>query len=280
LERTDVEKGQGAYGVVRVYRWPARGIMVAVKELTPDTLDALDDSAIAALAAEAALQERFSHPHIVRVFGWAADAAARRYGLVMQLYEGSLSAALRDGGLPLAARLALAVQAASGLLYLHAEGVVHGDVKPANVLLLGGAAALSDFGTAASAARAAASASAGLRGAGTPQFMAPELHETLDGEFAHGPSRAADVYALACTVYCAVVGVTFPWSGDDSRDFKPSAVRKGARPRLERLPPGVPPDLPALLQECWADDRRARPAMPAVLARLRAVLAALGGESA
>ena len=276
LERTDVEKGQGAYGIVRVYRWPSRGIQVAVKELKPDALDALDDDAIVALAAEAALQARLSHPHVVRVFGWAADAATRRYGLVMQLYEGSLQAALREGGLPLDARLALAVQAAAGLLYLHSEGVVHGDVKPANVLLLGGAAALTDFGTAASAARAAASASAGARGAGTPQFMAPELHEMRDSEPVHGPSRAADVYALACTVYCAAVGAPLPWASG----FKPSAVRAGARPPLDRLPPGLPPDLPALLLECWAEDRRARPAVPAVLARLRAVLAALGGAAA
>ena len=114
LESTDVEKGQGAYGIVRVYRWPARGIMVAVKELKPDALDAMDDGAVASLAAEAELQERFSHPHVVRVYGWAADAAARRYGLVMQLYEGSLATVLRDGMLPLVGRLTLVVQAASG----------------------------------------------------------------------------------------------------------------------------------------------------------------------
>ena len=84
-------KGDGSFGVVRVYRWGARGDMrVAVKELRAASLglSAADEEA---LTAEAGLQAQLEHNNVVRVWGVACDAAGMHLGLVMKVRGGPLS---------------------------------------------------------------------------------------------------------------------------------------------------------------------------------------------
>ena len=83
-----VVKGDGSFGVVRMYRWGVPGDMrVAVKELRAASLG-LSAADAEALTAEAGLQARLEHNNVVRVWGVASDAAGMRRGLVMKVRGG------------------------------------------------------------------------------------------------------------------------------------------------------------------------------------------------
>ena len=145
--------GRGSFGSVLAATYSfAR---VAVKQLPVDRK--LPPATIAALEAEAALQARLAHDHVVRVYGFAANPERLKYGLVLARLHDTLHAVLaraEEGGEkpPIAWRLSAVHQVAAGLAHLHARRVVHGDVKPANVLLtapeMGSVLQLSDFGLA------------------------------------------------------------------------------------------------------------------------------------
>ena len=130
--------------------------------------------------------------------------------------------------------LAYLAQAAEALTHLHSQDppVIHGDVKPANLILTkGGRVKLVDFGM-------SSAPDAPRRRAGTPGFRAPEL--AADGV----PSRASDVYSLAATAFALLSGsppsgVLPSWDGIDPAQAEQleAALRLGPRDR-SRAPPG------------------------------------------
>lgn len=147
------------------------------------------------LLAEAAAAERVDHPNVVRVHHVGTTADGTLY-VAMHLVRGeSLAAwAARDGPLPLALVTGITVQVAGALDAVHRAGMVHRDVKPANILCDRDAevAYLADFGVAAARDAAADGVT------GTPAFMAPEQRHG-------GPVDArSDVYGLARTVLAAL----------------------------------------------------------------------------
>ncbi|CAN6345990.1 unnamed protein product [Urochloa humidicola] len=143
-------------------------------------------------------------PHVVPCIGGRAGRDGS-YQLFLEFAPGGslADAAARSGG-RLGERdvAAYAADVARGLAYVHAAGLVHGDVKPRNVVIgRDGRAKLADFGC----ARRASAASPPIIG-GTPAFMAPEVARGEE----QGP--AADVWALGCTVIEMATGRA-PWSG-------------------------------------------------------------------
>ena len=154
---------------------------------------------------EARAASEVTHPHLVDVID-AGEVDGRQF-LAMRLITGRpLDQLVRAGELldpPTAARIA--VQIGDALDALHAKGVVHRDVKPANILLQDdGSAALTDFGLAKGTGYASLTAAGQI--VGTIEYLAPELH--------HGPggAPASDLYALGCVVYESLVGKT-PFGG-------------------------------------------------------------------
>jgi len=177
----------------------------------------------------------------------------------------SLSEAVRNSG-PLTAwsLLALAAGLAKSLTAIHAAGVVHGDLKPSNVLLAPDGPRVIDFGI-SQAAEAAPLARAGLV-VGTPSFMAPE--QAVGEEV--GPR--SDVFSLGAVLAFAATGRK-PFGAGPPDAVLERVVRVAAD--LEDAPAAVRP----LIEQCLAKDPLRRPTAAELLARVTAAQSAMGPRS-
>ncbi|MCP2340251.1 WD40 repeat domain-containing serine/threonine protein kinase [Actinomadura rupiterrae] len=193
----------GRGGMGRVWRAfdTELGREVAVKELRlPDEIDDAERRQWYARAErEARAAARLRHPGIVALHDRVTGEDGRPW-LVMELVAGrSLDAVIReDGPLPPERVADLGRQMLDALTTAHAHGIVHRDVKPANVLLDGDRAVLTDFGIAALDGDATITKSGVL--IGTPAYMAPEQ---VRGRPA---TAASDLWSLGATLYAAVEG--------------------------------------------------------------------------
>ncbi|GIH27732.1 hypothetical protein Aph01nite_60420 [Acrocarpospora phusangensis] len=187
--------GQGGMG--RVWRAvdETLGREVAVKELL---LDDVDGEARRRAVREARSAARLAHPNVVTVHDVIEEDG--RPWIVMELLRAkSLQQLIAEGPLPVARVAGIGRQMLAGLDAAHAVGVLHRDVKPANVLVTeSGRVVLTDFGIAYLQGDAAITATGHLLG--SPAFMAPER---LRG----GPSvPACDLWSAGATLYAAVEG--------------------------------------------------------------------------
>lgn len=165
-----------------------------VKILRPHSVE--DESARRSLAREGELLGRFQHPGLARLF--AMDAAGDRPYLEMEYLEGPRLSTLirRHGRLNPEQAFPLARHLAATLHYLHAEGVLHMDVKPSNVIM-GPVPRLIDFSVARSTERAhLTNGFVGTDAYMSPEQADPSLWSTI------GPK--ADVWGLGATLYHAV----------------------------------------------------------------------------
>jgi serine/threonine-protein kinase len=178
---------------------------VAVKVLQPGL--ATDEAFLKRFGAEARSVASLNHPHVLRVFDWGEDADGPY--LVLEYLGGGSLRDLLDRGVRLTHSQAahLGTEVAQGLAYAHARGLVHRDVKPANLLFDDeGRVRVADFGVARALAEAAYTEPAGAM-VGTARYMSPESAEgkPVDGK--------ADVYSLALVLYEALSG-TVPFVTD------------------------------------------------------------------
>jgi serine/threonine-protein kinase len=200
-DRYCIEREIGAGGMATVYL--AEDLKhrrkVAVKVLSPDLAEAL--------GAERFLREietvaNLTHPHILPLFD-SGEAEGFLY-YVMPFLEGeSLRDRLtREKQLPVDDAVQITREVAGALAYAHERGVIHRDVKPANILIEAGHAVLADFGVAQAVAKVgeARITQTGVS-LGTPSYMSPEqatVERELDGR--------TDQYALACVLYEMLAG--------------------------------------------------------------------------
>jgi tRNA A-37 threonylcarbamoyl transferase component Bud32 len=184
--------GRGASAVVYEAERLEDGARVALKMMSHSF--ARDAAAVARFERESELLAGVSHPGVAPCRG-----RFRAYGtvfLVMDLVEGaSLHQVIRSGGAIAPAELAPAFRSiAAALAHVHRSGVVHCDLKPANVLVASdGTPRLTDFGIAERVCAEAATTDRVV--AGSPAYMAPE---SFAGE---APSSATDLYALGCVLF-------------------------------------------------------------------------------
>jgi eukaryotic-like serine/threonine-protein kinase len=249
--RLDALLGRG--GAADVYR--ARDLVldrdVAVKVLR----EAVDDTERSRFVGEAKMLARLCHVGLVTVLD--VGVSGTQPFLVMEMVEGaSLAAALRGGPLRVGQVAQIGAQLASAIAYAHGQGVVHRDVKPANVLLgPGGDAKLADFGIARLVGDTVRHTKTGTA-IGTPAYVSPEQARGV----LVGPPT--DVYSLGLVLLEALTG---------ERAFTGTPVET-ALARLQR-PPAIPEDLPAdwcdLLAGMTATDPADRPTATAAATRMQ-----------
>jgi serine/threonine protein kinase len=237
--------------------------LVVVKLVRPGLVQ--DERTLAGLASEVEMLARLNHPVLVRSFG--ARLTGPRPHVVLEHLEGPrLSSLLRRyGPLPHEQLLPLGVQLCAAAHYIAAEGVVHLDIKPSNIIM-GAPARLIDLSVALTVAECGR-----LRTpVGTDSYMSPEQCRPREGP---GVGPAADVWGIGFTLYQAMTGRR-PFRG---RDPEIGASRHW--PQLEDPPEplddGVPRALAEPIMACLAREPDERPRPAELLAELELVLDAL-----
>ena len=195
--RIEAVAGRGGMGVVYRATELSLGRPVALKLLTPER--ARDREFRERFQRESRMAASIDHPNVIPVYA-AGEHDGSLY-LVMRYVGGTdLHALLRDRGAREPEHAAeLVAQVAAALDAAHAAGLVHRDVKPANVLLAGDHAYLSDFGLTRLAASDTSLTESG-RWIGTVEYSSPEQ---LRGELT---DARADVYSLGCVLFAALTG--------------------------------------------------------------------------
>jgi serine/threonine protein kinase len=226
--------GEGAFGAVYLCEDLELGRSVAIKVLHPGKAGGQMQARFRREAQAAAM---LRHPNVVTVYGQGVTSGGEPY-LVTEFIDGeTLSDRIRSQGLPhreLARQWIR--QLAEALGAAHAQGVVHRDVKPANILLDGDDAKLADFGLARIEDEMTRMTETGQI-MGTPIYMAPEV---FLGEEA---TARADVYSLAAIAYRILYGQRWRSGGLDTLIEE---ARKAGPPPEDRF--GTHPDLdPALI---------------------------------
>jgi eukaryotic-like serine/threonine-protein kinase len=222
--------GEGAFG--RVYRGLDRRLArpVAVKVIKPWWAE--DSAWVERFQREAQLLARISDPGIVQIYDIGHAESGPYY--VAELVDGeSLAERLRRGPLPSAEARAIAEQLCDALAGAHAQGIVHCDVKPANVLITAaGQVKVGDFGVARLAEGTSQAPSATV--AGTPRYMSPEQARGQPT----GP--ATDVYSAGVVLY-EMLAAEPPFAHG-------SAVELGLR-HVQEPPPPLRAEVPADLRD-------------------------------
>ncbi|KAF8926274.1 hypothetical protein BGZ47_002827, partial [Haplosporangium gracile] len=247
--------GSGGYGSVYKARWG--GQPVAAKAFFHSQSDLYEK----AIQKESSVLQRLRHRHIIQFY--RTHEQDNRVYLIMDLAEkGSLASAINtksgDGQdllLDWPTKMRLAHEIARGLDYIHHEGVLHRDLKSANVLLTRHMEVkLADFGLAQvrqsmSTGASMSNSSAGV--VGTLRWMAPEL-------FSDKPkySSKSDMYALGMVMWEMAANCTVPFQGQPTNYMVPNFVKDGGR---EVLPDDTPAHYRELVEHCWHQDPASRP---------------------
>ena len=259
----------GVGGMARVYlaHDELLGRRVAIKLLHADSTD---DAAIR-FQREAKLGASLNHPNLVSIFDIATDDASVL--IVMEYVDGeTLRDAVARGPVPPERAIEVIRDVAAGLDHAHSHGIVHRDVKPANILLRqDGMAKVADLGIATAAERTAITRSDIVLG--TASYMAPEQ---LTGDRA-GPR--SDVYALAAVAFEVLSGCKVR-AGKTPVEVAHEVV-SGPPPDLTAVLPDAPPAAAEALVRGMARDPGDRPASAGALARdlERALGSELGVEA-
>src|SRR6202158_1371778 len=255
--------GAGGMGEVYQARDGKLNREVAIKVL-PEAF-AEDAERLARFTREAQTLAALNHPHIAAIYGLEESGGVRALG--MEFVEGDdLSQRIARGAIPLDDALPIAKQIAEALEAAHEQGIIHHDLKPANIKVRpDGTVKVLDFGLAKAMEPAAGSSpnnsmsptlttpamtQAGMI-LGTAAYMSPEQAK---GRLA---DKRSDVWAFGCVLFEMLTG-TRAFEGEDVSDTLAAVLR--GEPNWNALPANIPSAIRTLIERCLAKERRRRAA--------------------
>jgi serine/threonine protein kinase len=235
--------GSGAFGTVYRATDPLLGREVALKVPQPGLLQ--NPKALERFLREARAAAGLRHPHIVTVFGTGIERGD--HYIATEFIDGTtLAAAIGEAGLDPRRAAAIAAALAEALQFAHAQGIVHRDVKPANVMLdQAGQPHLMDFGLARIEGVAGERLTQVGAIVGTPAYLAPEQAAEGGGE----ANAGSDQYSLGVTLYELLTGKT-PFSGPPEVVIYKLTHREIPPPRALRR--AIPRDLETICLKAMA----------------------------
>jgi eukaryotic-like serine/threonine-protein kinase len=254
--RVKAKVGEGATSEVFLAHDPFRECNVAIKRVRNSALPDSRENHFQRrfFAAEAALVGRLQHPNVVQILDAVDDPDGSPY-LVMEYVSGvTLRRFCRaDNLLPLEQIVEVGFKCAMALGYCYRQGLIHRDVKPANLLVLMdgdrvGDVKVTDFGSVFNQGAEHTQ----IYRVGSLAYMSPEQ---LDGDVL---DCRADIYSLAAVLYHLIAGRP-PFDAVQQQAIM-NQIYHGAAPPLSGLREGVPAALQALIEQSLAKERELRPA--------------------
>jgi tetratricopeptide (TPR) repeat protein len=252
-----IDRELGGGGMSRTYVATERTLnrRVVIKVLAPELLAGVS---VERFNREVLLAAQLQHPHIVPVLG-AGDADGLPWFSMPYVEGESARARLAHGPLSISEVISILRDVARALAFAHAQGVVHRDIKPDNVLLAAGSATVTDFGIAKAITALRGEAPGGTLTAigtsiGTPAYMAPEQ---AAGD--PGVDHRADFYSFGALAYELLCGHTPFTNLPPSRML---AAQLSETPRdIRELRVDTPPALAQLVMRCLEKVPENRPAL-------------------
>lgn len=244
--------GEGAMSVVYAGFDPDIERPVAIKSLHRHI--AADPAYRRRFVAEARAAGHLTHPHILTIFDAGESAEGDSYIAMERLSGETLASRVARDGFPSTREiLDLAEQVASALDYAHAQGVVHHDIKPENIMLGEGwhQVKVSDFGIAERRQAPSDVNQPRTEVGGTPSYMAPEQ---LRGEASDSRS---DLFSLGVMLYWLVCG-KLPWAETDDLRVLLRQRQRARRPRIQPRDPATPSILLEMIRTLLAAKPEAR----------------------
>lgn len=244
------ELGRGGMGVVYKARDPKIDRVVAIKSiLTTHSDEESSEEYERRFRREVKAVGKLTHSAIVTVYDFIEDHLGRP-AMVMEFVEGeTLQQYVAQKRLPLERSLEIMISAAEALDHAHAQGIVHRDMKPANILIgKDGRAKVSDFGIAKVGGGTNTNTKGGL--VGTPAFMSPEqfLGRKVDGR--------SDIFSLGGILYWLVTGER-PFAGDTIANLAYQIVHM-VPPSVRKFNPNLPEALDEIVATSMSKDENTR----------------------
>ena len=244
------ELGKGAMGIVYLAKDPLIGRLVALKTIRPSAHADDEDTREfqQRFVREAQAAGILNHPSIVTVHDIGQDEPSGMSFIAMEYVEGQNLKEMLAQGRPLSFEQAadICAQVAEGLDFAHAKGIVHRDVKPANIILLeGNRAKITDFGIAKITSGVANLTTTG-QFLGTPNYMAPEQ---IKGTPVDGRS---DIFSLGICLYECLTHRK-PFGGDSLTSISYKIVHEPFPP-LHEINPTIPEGFSDVVTHCLEKD--------------------------
>ena len=245
-----IEKiGEGGMGVVYRAHDERLGRDVALKSLPRELLT--DESARKRLIREARTASALNHPNICTIHD-VGEAAGQNY-IVMEYVKGdSLSEQIREGGLPVETVIRYGEQISDALAHAHEHGIVHRDLKSANIVITpDGRVKVLDFGLAKhNAAEGISGSTQSLQSQGGEDVMAGTLHYMAPEVFrGDTPDSRCDIWSLGVVLYEMAAGRR-PFTGRTSYELTSAILHDSAPP----VPAKIGPGLRAVIDRCLAKE--------------------------